>query len=122
MGTAAAIKAVFAIGGMYGGGSERQMVSLLRHLDTRRFRPSLYLASRAGPLLEEADRWAQKIDPDRGLITASVRIAQGRLALAQHDSERARYLFNMALTIRRDRLPAGHPDLVEVEQRLLSLK
>ena len=76
----------------------------------------------AGPLLEEADRWAQKIDPDRGLITASVRIAQGRLALAQHDSERARYLFNMALTIRRDRLPAGHPDLVEVEQRLLSLK
>ncbi|MCA9179380.1 MAG: glycosyltransferase [Planctomycetales bacterium] len=53
MGTAAAIKAVFAIGGMYGGGSERQMVSLLRHLDTRRFRPALYLASRAGPLLEE---------------------------------------------------------------------
>ena len=76
----------------------------------------------AGPLLEEADQWAHKIDPDRGLITASVRIAQGRLALAQHDSERARYLFNMALTIRRDRLPAGHPDLVEVEQRLLSLK
>ena len=76
----------------------------------------------AGPLLEEADRWAQKIDPDRGLITASVRIAQGRLALAQHDSERARNLFNMAMTIRRDRLPAGHPDLVEVEQRLLSLK
>ncbi|MEZ5463926.1 MAG: serine/threonine-protein kinase [Lysobacteraceae bacterium] len=72
----------------------------------------------AGPLLEEADEWARRIDPDRGLITAGVRLAQGHLALAQHDNERAQNLFNMALTIRRDRLPAGHPDLTEVEQLL----
>ncbi|MCB1561421.1 MAG: serine/threonine protein kinase [Xanthomonadales bacterium] len=67
----------------------------------------------AGPLLEEADQWARKIDPDRGLITASVRIAQGRLALAQHENERAQKLFNTALTIRRDKLPIDHPDIAE---------
>ena len=38
---------------MYGGGSERQILSLLRHLDRDRFNPYLYLANWTGPLLEE---------------------------------------------------------------------
>ena len=38
---------------MHGGGSERQLVSLLHHLDRSRFAPSLYLVYRSGPLLNE---------------------------------------------------------------------
>ena len=47
------IRVVFSIGAMHGGGSERQLVSLLRHLDRDRFEPSLYLVYRSGPLLAE---------------------------------------------------------------------
>lgn len=47
------IKVVFSIGSMHGGGSERQLVSLLRCLDREKFDPQLYLVYRAGPLLEE---------------------------------------------------------------------
>lgn len=47
------IKVVFSIGAMHGGGSERQLVSLLRHLDRKRFEPVLYLIYRSGPLLQE---------------------------------------------------------------------
>lgn len=45
------IRVVFAIGAMHGGGSERQLVLLLRHLDRTRFQPYLYLVYRSGPLL-----------------------------------------------------------------------
>ena len=38
---------------MRGGGSERQTVSLLRHLDRERFEPHLYLTHRDGDLLTE---------------------------------------------------------------------
>ncbi|MEO2013831.1 MAG: glycosyltransferase [Fuerstiella sp.] len=47
------IKVVFSIGSMHGGGAERQLVSLLRHLDRTRFEPFLYLIYRSGPLLTE---------------------------------------------------------------------
>lgn len=47
------IKVVFSVGAMHGGGSERQLVSLLRHLDRDRFEPLLYLVYRTGPLLTE---------------------------------------------------------------------
>lgn len=47
------IKAVFSIGGMHGGGSERQVVSLLQHIDRDRIEPILYLVYRTGPLLSE---------------------------------------------------------------------
>ena len=47
------IRVVFSIGAMHGGGSERQLVSLLRHLDRDRFEPVLYLVYRSGPLLSE---------------------------------------------------------------------
>lgn len=47
------LRVVFAIGGMHGGGSERQLVQLLRHLDRSAFEPFLYLAHRTGPLLSQ---------------------------------------------------------------------
>jgi len=48
----ARIRVVFSIGAMHGGGSERQLVLLLRHLDRTKFEPFLYLVYRSGPLLE----------------------------------------------------------------------
>lgn len=46
-------RVVFAIGAMHGGGSERQMLTLLRGLDRQKFEPYLYLVYRSGPLLSE---------------------------------------------------------------------
>ncbi len=46
------IRVVFSIGALHGGGSERQLVSLLRNLDRSRFEPFLYLIYRSGPLLD----------------------------------------------------------------------
>lgn len=37
---------------MHGGGSERQLVLALRHLDRQKFEPFLYLVYRSGPLLD----------------------------------------------------------------------
>lgn len=45
------LRVVFSIGALHGGGSERQIVSMLRHLDRDRFEPHLYLIYRSGPLL-----------------------------------------------------------------------
>lgn len=47
------LKVMLAVGGMHGGGTERQLVQILRHLDRDRFAPQLYLVHRAGPLLAE---------------------------------------------------------------------
>lgn len=47
------LKVMLAVGGMHGGGTERQLVQILRHLDRDRFAPQLYLISRTGPLLAE---------------------------------------------------------------------
>ena len=47
------IKVVFSIGSMHGGGAERQLVSLLRHIDRTRIEPFLYLVYGSGPLLAE---------------------------------------------------------------------
>lgn len=44
---------VFGIGGLHGGGAERQMITILQHLDRSRFQPFLYLVNRTGPLLSE---------------------------------------------------------------------
>lgn len=41
----------FALGSLGAGGSERQTIHLLRHLDRSRFEPSLYLLRREGELL-----------------------------------------------------------------------
>ena len=45
------IRVVFSIGALHGGGSERQIVSALRHLGREQFEPHLYLVYRSGPLL-----------------------------------------------------------------------
>ena len=42
---------MFSIGALHGGGSERQIVSALQHLDRQQFEPHLYVVSRSGPLL-----------------------------------------------------------------------
>ncbi|MCA9064246.1 MAG: glycosyltransferase [Planctomycetaceae bacterium] len=47
------IQAVFSMGAMHGGGSERQLISILRHLNREHFEPFLYLVYRSGPLLED---------------------------------------------------------------------
>ncbi|MFN5583788.1 MAG: glycosyltransferase, partial [Planctomyces sp.] len=47
------LKVMLAVGGMHGGGTERQLVQILRHLDRDRFLPQLYLVYRTGPLLAE---------------------------------------------------------------------
>ena len=47
------IRVLFAMGSMAGGGSERQMVTLLEHIDRARFDPLLYLIYRRGELLPE---------------------------------------------------------------------
>lgn len=44
-------RVVFSIGALHGGGSERQIVSTLTHLDREQFEPFLYVIYRAGPLL-----------------------------------------------------------------------
>lgn len=47
------LRLLCVIGSLGGGGSERQIVNLLRHLDRARFAPALYLVERAGELLPE---------------------------------------------------------------------
>lgn len=47
------IRVLFAIGSLEGGGSERQIINILRHLDRSQFEPHLYLVRRAGEFLNE---------------------------------------------------------------------
>src|SRR5438105_5117117 len=47
------IRVLFAIDEMSGGGSQRQLIGILRRLDRRRFEPHLYLVSPEGELLSE---------------------------------------------------------------------
>lgn len=47
------IKVLCAIGTMSGGGSERQMLGVLRHLDRRQFSPELYLVTPTGELMQD---------------------------------------------------------------------
>lgn len=47
------IRVAFGIGGLHGGGAERQMITVLKHLDRSRFQPFLYLVYRTGPLVRE---------------------------------------------------------------------
>ncbi|HET6423207.1 MAG TPA: glycosyltransferase [Planctomycetaceae bacterium] len=47
------LRVCFVAGSMGGGGAERQLVDLLKHLDRRRVTPQLYLQYRRGELLPE---------------------------------------------------------------------
>lgn len=72
--TVAKTRIVFSIGAMHGGGSERQMISLLRNLDRDRFEPHLYLIYRQGPLLAE-------VPDDVPVVSFEDRAAGSRLYL-----------------------------------------
>ena len=56
------IRVLFAIGSLAGGGSERQIINILRHIDRSQFEPYLYLVSRSGEFLSQV--------PDDVSITA----------------------------------------------------
>ncbi|GAB5444604.1 MAG: glycosyltransferase [Fuerstiella sp.] len=66
------LKVVFSIGAMHGGGSERQLLMLLQHLDRQRFEPYLYLIYPTGPLLDDVPddvpitSFEQRHGPPRG--------------------------------------------------------
>jgi glycosyltransferase involved in cell wall biosynthesis len=47
------IRVLFAIGEMSGGGSQRQLLEILRRLDRERFQPQLYVIAQEGELLAE---------------------------------------------------------------------
>ncbi len=47
------LRVLFAIGTMSGGGAERVLLEILRHLDRSRFTPLLYLIHRRGELLDD---------------------------------------------------------------------
>lgn len=46
-------RVLFVLGSMSGGGAERQVIEMLKHLDRTRFEAQLYLANRSGELLSE---------------------------------------------------------------------
>ena len=64
-------RVLFAIGEMSGGGSQRQLLGILKHLDRGQFSPELYVVSPRGELLSEvpddvpihvfAKRWQQPL-------------------------------------------------------------
>lgn len=68
------IRVVFSIGAMHGGGSERQMLLLLRHLDRQQFEPLLYLVYRTGPLLHQ-------VPSDVPVTSFDTRVTTSRLYL-----------------------------------------
>ena len=47
------IRVLFTIGSLAGGGSERQLINILRHIDRSQFEPHLYLVSRSGEFLDQ---------------------------------------------------------------------
>lgn len=47
------LRVLFAVGSLAGGGSERQLITILRYLDRARFEPALYLLSRSGAFLKD---------------------------------------------------------------------
>src|SRR5688572_5586754 len=49
---AARIRVLFAVSTMGGGGAERQVLSILQHINRERFDPCLYLIERRGELIE----------------------------------------------------------------------
>lgn len=47
------IRVLFAIGSLAGGGSERQVINILQHIDRSQFEPHLYLVNRTGEFLSQ---------------------------------------------------------------------
>ena len=68
------IRVVFSIGALHGGGSERQIILLLRHLDRTLFEPQLYLVYKSGPLLDQ-------VPHDVPVVSFDTRVTSSRLYL-----------------------------------------
>ena len=95
------IRVVFSIGAMHGGGSERQMVSLLRHLDRALFEPHLYLVYKSGPLLDQ-------VPDDVPVVSFATRVTPSRIYLpglmhARRVRDYARFLQEVKADVSYDR-------------------
>ena len=94
------VKVVFSIGAMHGGGSERQLVSLLRNLNREKFEPLLYLIYRTGPLLNE-------VPPDVAVTSFEDRFGQPRgpgfLMHRKRVADMSRFLIECGADVSYDR-------------------
>ena len=95
------IRVVFAIGAMHGGGSERQLLLLLRHLDRKLFEPFLYLVYKSGPLLDQ-------IPSDVPVTSFDTRVTSSQIYLpglmhSRRVRDYARYLKEVSADVSYDR-------------------
>lgn len=95
------IRVVFSIGAMHGGGSERQMLLLLRHLDRQQFEPFLYLVYKTGPLLNQ-------VPTDVPVTSFDTRVTSSRIYLpglmhARRVRDYARFLREVRADVSYDR-------------------
>jgi hypothetical protein len=95
------IRVVFSIGAMHGGGSERQMILLLRHLDRTLFEPHLYLVYKSGPLLDQ-------VPTDVPVVSFDTRVTPSRIYLpglmhSRRVRDYARYLQEVQADVSYDR-------------------
>lgn len=78
------IRVLFAIGSLAGGGSERQLINILRHIDRSQFEPHLYLVSRSGEFLsqvpDDVSISAFNDEPDFGGMYLPGRIRRDQIA------------------------------------------
>lgn len=76
------IRVLFAIGSLEGGGSERQVVNILRHLDRAQFEPHLYLVRRTGEFLPQVPEDVKIIAFDDGPVVSGFYVP-GRIRRTQ---------------------------------------
>ena len=101
-----ATRILFALPGLHGGGAERVVVTVLRHLDRARFEPHLLVAAAVGPYLGEvpADVPVHAVGATRlrralpGLVRAVWRLRPAAIASTQG-------YMNFALLLARPLLP-----------------
>jgi glycosyltransferase involved in cell wall biosynthesis len=101
-------RVLFLLPNLGGGGAERVIVTLLRHLDRSRFEPHLALVEAAGPYLEEVpadvplhDLKAKRV---RRAFRAMIRLSW---KLRPHAILSTLYEMNMAAVLSRPFFPAG---------------
>lgn len=78
------LRVLFLIGSLRAGGSERQIVNILRFLDRSRFTPLLYLIAREGEMLAEVPEdvriaaWSERRGHDRIYVPGGTQFRQAR--------------------------------------------
>jgi glycosyltransferase involved in cell wall biosynthesis len=93
--TAERIRVLFVLGSLQAGGSERQVLQILKLLDRSRFQPLLYVVYRAGHLLTE-------LPADVPLFSFADHFTESRLRLPGWIS--LRQALDLARTLRRERV------------------